>query len=241
MIQNMQIPINERVIIALDVDTISEAKRWVNRLKGQATFFKVGWQLFIRGSLNIVEWIIKNNLKVMLDLKFFDIANTVEAAIRNLKDTGITFATVHGTDTILKAAVNGKNDMKIISVTAMTSFDDSDLRQLGLECSIEELVISRTKRALEIGCEGVVASGLEARKIREKFGQNCIIITPGVRPVRNQRDDQKRIVSVAEAILNGVDYIVMGRPILNASDPNAMLENIKKEIYQALQYIAKER
>ena len=227
------IPLNKRIIFALDVATPQEAKIWVERLKGHIKFYKVGLQLFMAGWFDIVDWILKQDLEVMLDLKFFDVPQTVALAVMQLRDRGISFATVHGNDEILKAAVENKNGIKILAVTVLTSLDEMDLKEFGFQCSVEELVFTRAKRALQIGCDGIVSSGLEASRLRKDLGHNFLIIIPGVRPIKNQ-DDQKRVVDIREAFVNGADYVVIGRPIRNANDPITLIEQMQTQIKDVL-------
>ena len=155
--------------------------------------------------------------------------------MEQIRDRGISFTTVHGNDEIMKAAVSAKGTLKILAVTVLTSLDEGDLRDLGFECFVEDLVLSRAKRALEIGCDGVISSGLEAARLREHLGKKFLVVTPGIRPVRNITDDQKRIVTVREAFLNGADYVVIGRPIRNARDPDSLIDRMHRDIREALQ------
>lgn len=227
------IPTDKRIIFALDVESPAEARDWVLKLEDHIKFFKVGLQLFLAGGFDIVDWIVKRNLEVMVDLKFFDVPATVGRAVAQLKNRGISLTTVHGNDEILKAAVQNKHDVKILAVTVLTSLDSSDIRQLGFDCSVEELVLSRARRAMEIGCDGVVSSGLEAPRIRSELGERFLVVVPGVRPVANV-DDQKRVVDVRGAFRNGADYIVVGRPIRQAVDPGALIRGMQRDIEAAL-------
>jgi orotidine-5'-phosphate decarboxylase len=229
------IPLNKRIIFALDVSSPAEARAWVERLEDQIKFFKVGLECFLGGGFPLVEWIIHRGLEVMLDLKFFDVPQTVSSAVRQLNGKGIAYTTVHGNDAILKAAAEARGEVKILAVTVLTSLDQGDLTDLGFQCSPEELVLSRARRALQVGCDGVVASGLEAPKIRQELGPRLFVVVPGVRPVQNSPDDQKRIVDVRTAFLNGADQIVVGRPIRQAPDPKALIQEMQKHIKEALQ------
>jgi orotidine-5'-phosphate decarboxylase len=229
------IPLDKRIIFALDVETVAEARKWVERLESLIAFYKVGLQLFLAGGFPVVEWILNRNLEVMLDLKFFDVPQTVSSAVKQLNGRGITYATVHGNDAILEAAARSKEDVRILAVTVLTSLDQGDLKQLGFQCSPEELVLSRARRALELGCDGVVSSGLEAPKIRHELGERLFVVVPGVRPVQNRPDDQKRIVDVTSAFLSGADHIVVGRPIKQAEDPAGLIQTMKGHIEEALQ------
>ncbi len=231
------IPLNERLIFALDVNSKDEAERWLDRIGDQVKFYKVGLQLFLAGWFPVIEMILQRNYKVMVDLKFFDIPETVALAVRELKNRGATFITVHGNDQILKAAVEQRNGAKILAVTVLTSFDESDMREMGLTGSIEDLVYLRAKKALDLGCDGVISSGLEASRLRDGLGEKFLIVTPGIRPGKNdvpQEDDQRRIASAYEAIRNGADYVVVGRPIRNADDPSAVVAIMQQEIAEAI-------
>jgi orotidine-5'-phosphate decarboxylase len=232
------IPLTDRLIFALDVPTADEAKTWVEKLEDQVNFYKVGLQLFLAGGFPIVEWITKRGHKVMLDLKFFDVPETVKLAVRQLNDRGVTFATVHGNDAIIEAAVQARQDIKILGVTVLTSFCEDDLRQMGLTGSIEELVYYRAKKALELGCDGIVSSGLEAERLRGQLGGNFLVVTPGIRPGINreiEEDDQKRVTTAAQAIQSGADYVVVGRPIKRAADPLKVVAGLQAEIAAGLE------
>jgi orotidine-5'-phosphate decarboxylase len=227
-----RIPTAERLIFALDVPGVEEAQQWVERLGDSVRFYKLGLELFMAGGyFELVEWLVQRGKKVFVDLKFFDVPETVRAAVRQLKNRGATFATVHGNDGILEAAVQEKGDLKILAVTVLTSLDEQDLKDLGFACDPKTLVLSRAKRALQIGCDGVISSGLEARELRRSLGDRLLIITPGIRPVVNRTtDDQKRVVDVEQAFLSGADYIVVGRPIRKAPDPRAAAESMQARI-----------
>lgn len=231
-LSNKSIPVRERLIMALDVASIAEAQALVEDLEDAVIFYKVGMELFMSGDyFGFIEWLQTRNKKVFVDLKFFDIPATVGRAIKALSNKGVDLATIHGNDAIMEAAVQAKGNLKVLAVTALTSLDRGDLDDLGFQCDVEQLVLSRAKRALQIGCDGIVSSGLEALKIREQLGQKLLVITPGIRPVDNrEEDDQKRAVSVEQAIQNGADYLVVGRPIRDASDRKAMAEKIQTQI-----------
>lgn len=232
-----QIPLNERIIFALDVPSHEEAMDLVEKLDNDIKFFKVGLQLFLAGWFKTIDSIIARGNKVMVDLKFFDIPETVKLAVEQLKNRKVTFATVHGNDPILKAAVTEKNGLKILAVTVLTSFGENDMRDMGMTGSIEDLVLLRSRKALEIGCDGVVSSALEAPVLRDELGNNFLIVTPGIRPganIDNGDDDQKRIATAKEAIINGADYVVIGRPIKNSDDPVALVKRLQKEIQEGI-------
>jgi orotidine-5'-phosphate decarboxylase len=226
------IPVRERLIFALDLPTVTEAETLVHKLGDSVLFYKLGLQLFMAGGYyELIHRLQNKGKKVFVDLKFFDVPETVGSAVAQLQNRRVEFATVHGNDEILKAAVRKKGDVKILAVTVLTSLDQADLNALGFACDVEALVLSRARRALEIGCDGVISSGIEAPKLRGDLGGNFLIISPGIRPVENTLiDDQKRTVDVEQAFLNGADYIVIGRPIRKAPNPKAKAEEIQSRI-----------
>ena len=215
----------------------SEARRSVRALDEHVKFFKVGLQLFLAGGWPVIDDIVQRGNKVMLDLKFFDIPETVHLAIQELKNKGVTFTTIHGNQPVIEAATSDKGDLKILAVTVLTSFDESDLREMGLSGSIEELVLIRAEKALKFGCDGVVASALETPKIREVVGSKFLVVTPGIRPGLNiemRKDDQKRIATAKQAVLNGADHVVIGRPIRLSSNPLKTVQVLHEEISEGL-------
>lgn len=226
-----EISVQERLILALDVESVARAQEIVTELGSTVNFYKLGLQLFMAGGyFELLEWLRTQGKKVFVDLKFFDVPQTVKSAVAQLKYRDAQFASVHGNDAILKAAVENKNGLKILAVTVLTSLDQKDLEDLGFECDVESLVLSRAKRALQLGCDGVISSGLEASKLRDGLGENFLIVTPGIRPVEN-KDDQKRTVDVKTAFHNGADYVVIGRPILGDKNPKKKAEEFQKEIF----------
>lgn len=231
-----QIPARERLIFALDVADASQARALVERLGASVQFYKIGLELFMAGGyFELLDWIAARDKRVFVDLKFFDIPATVGAAVRQLRDRGVTFTTVHGNQAIMEAAAAAKGDVKVLAVTVLTSLDRGDLQDLGFQCDVQQLVLSRARRALEAGCDGVVSSALEAAQLRAHIDRRLLVVTPGVRPVENRpSDDQKRVVTVAQALQNGADYIVVGRPIRDAADPRAAAEAIQSQIAAAL-------
>jgi len=232
-----EIPINERIIFALDFADPEEALEWVKKLDSELKFFKVGLQLFLAGWFHVIDEIVKRGNKIMVDLKFFDIPETVKLAVEQLQNRNITFATVHGNDTIVKAAAEAKGDVQILAVTVLTSFGENDMREMGFTGSVEDLVMMRCRRALGLGCDGVVSSALEASKLRQEFGENFLVVTPGIRPganIETSEDDQVRIATAKQAIINGADHVVVGRPIKNASDPLALIRSMHEEIAEGL-------
>lgn len=231
-ISTKPIPVRERLIMALDVPSIDQAKALVEELGDSVIFYKVGMELFMSGDyFGFIEWLKAQNKKVFVDLKFFDISETVGRAIRALSSKGVDLATIHGNDAIMEAAAANKGDLKVLAVTALTSLDRGDLDDLGFKCDVRDLVLSRAKRALEIGCDGIVSSGLEVAMLRKELDHRLLVITPGIRPVDNRvDDDQKRVVSVEQAFQNGADYIVVGRPIRDAENRKAMAEKIQEQV-----------
>ena len=235
--KHKNIPLNERIIFALDVDSKEEAEKWLNLLGKHINFYKVGLQLFLAEWFPVIEMITERGHKVMVDLKIFDVPETVKLALRQLKNRNITFTTVHGNDPILQAAVEERSGVKILSVTVLTSYGEEDMEEMGFSGTIENLVFSRAKRALKLGCDGVISSGLEAPRLRDALGDSFLIVTPGIRPGKNveiPEDDQKRIVTAQDAIINGADYVVVGRPISKAKDPIAIVESMQNEIQKGL-------
>jgi orotidine-5'-phosphate decarboxylase len=231
------IPVNERIILALDVEHPEQAKELVKKTESHLNFYKVGLQLFMAGWFDIVDWISARGHKVMLDLKFFDIPETVKLAVAQLNNRGVTFATIHGNDPIIRAAVEAKGDVTLLAVTVLTSFGQEDLQAMGMTQSVEDLVYYRARRALELGCDGIVSSGLEAKRLRDRLGSKLLIVTPGIRPGLNlydRQDDQQRIATAGQAIADGADYLVVGRPITKALDPIAVINMLQGEIKQGL-------
>lgn len=235
--KHKDIPLNERIIFALDVNSLQKCEYWLDLLGSHVNFFKVGLELFIAEGFKAVDAVTKRGHKVMVDLKFFDVPETVSSAISLLKERNVTFATVHGNDPIIRAAVKVKNGIKILAVTVLTSFGEDDMRQMGLTGSVEDLVLHRAQKALSLGCDGIVSSGLEAERLRSELGNNFLIITPGIRPGENieiSEDDQKRITTAQNAIINGADYVVVGRPIKMAKDPLSIVKSMQEEIKKGL-------
>jgi orotidine-5'-phosphate decarboxylase len=216
-------PARDRLIVALDVPSADDARLLVERLGDASSFYKVGLELFMSGgAFELIAWLKRRGCKVFADFKLFDVPETVASAVRSLARHGADFATVHGNQAIMEAAGREKGAMKVLAVTALTSLDRGDLDDLGFRCDVEALVLSRARRALEAGCDGVVSSGLEAPALKRELGARLLVVTPGIRPVENRpADDQKRTVDAAQAFRNGADYIVVGRPVRNAADPRA--------------------
>ena len=228
-----QIKLQDRIIVALDVTSPELAKDMVKRCESHVGYYKVGLQLFMASYFEVVDWIIARGHKVMLDLKFFDIPETVKLAVEQVNSRGVSLATIHGNDAIIKAALEARGDLQLLAVTVLTSFGEEDLRAMGMTQSIEDLVLFRAKRALELGCDGVVSSGLEAERLRKDLGDKLLLVTPGIRPganVRDGSDDQKRIMTAGRAIAGGADHVVVGRPITKADNPIAVIEEMQADI-----------
>ena len=222
----------ERLIVALDVPSAAEARALVERLDDSVRFYKIGLELFTSGGyFELLQWLTARGNKVFADLKLYDIPETVRRAVANLRATGATFLTVHGHRSVMEAAAQEKGRMQILAVTVLTSFDARDLAEMGTGAEVGQLVLSRARGAAESGCDGVIASGLEAPAIKSAFGERLLIVTPGIRPASGKpADDQKRTVDVAQAFGNGADYIVVGRPVRDAPDPQAAAEAIQATI-----------
>ncbi len=234
---NTNISPDQRLIFALDFADPAEALGWVERLDQELSFFKVGLQLFLAGGWPLVDAILERGNQVMLDLKFFDIPATVARAMEQVAGRGVAYATIHGNEPIIQAAVAARGPVKVLAVTVLTSFDETDLRAMGLTGSIEDLVFARAKKALDLGCDGVVCSALEAQRLRSAFGHRFLVVTPGIRPGGRHEaaaDDQKRIATARQAVARGADHVVVGRPIRTAADPLAVVRQIKQEIAAGL-------
>ena len=217
----------------MDVPDCARARSLAEDLGDAVTFYKLGLELMMSGGyFELLQWMLERDKKVFADLKFFDIPATVGSAVRQLKDRGASFVTVHGNQSIMEEAAKNKGDeLKVLAVTVLTSLDRGDLDDLGFDCDVEALVVSRARRALEAGCDGVISSGLEAPMLREKIDGRLLVVTPGIRPVDNKpSEDQKRVVTVEKAFSNGADYIVVGRPIRDAENPRAAAESMQQTI-----------
>ena len=224
------IPSKDRLIFAMDVPDCLKARELATDLGESVTFYKIGLELMASGGyFELLDWLIAHDKKVFVDLKFFDIPVTVASAVRQLRNRGASYVTVHGNQAIMEAAAEAKGEyLKVLAVTVLTSLDRGDLDDLGFDCEVESLVLSRARRALECGCDGVISSGLEAEKLREFIDHKLLVVTPGIRPVENVPvGDQKRVVSVEQAFKNGADQIVVGRPIRDADSPRAAAESIQ--------------
>ena len=213
------IPRAERLIVALDLPSAREARALVEKLGDAGRCYKIGLELFTaEGYFELLAWLTARGNKVFADLKLYDIPETVRRAVANLRGSGATFLTVHGHRSVMEAAAREKGSMQILAVTVLTSFDQRDLEEMGSTGSVEHLVMARARGAAESGCDGVIASGLEAPALKKEFKDRLLVVTPGIRPRHSRGDDQKRTVDVAQAFANGADYIVVGRPIREAAD-----------------------
>jgi orotidine-5'-phosphate decarboxylase len=222
------IPREERLIAALDVPTAKEARALAEKLGDAVRFYKIGLELSTtEGYFELLAWLTGRGNKVFADLKLYDIPETVRRAVANLRGRGATFLTVHGHRSVMEAAAREKGGMKILAVTVLTSFEQKDFQEFETRKTVQDLVLSRALGAVETGCDGVIASGLEAKPLKAAFKDRLLVVTPGIRPATNTRDDQKRTVDVAQAFANGADYIVVGRPIRDAADPRAAAESIQ--------------
>ena len=233
------IPARERLIFALDVPDLDRARRLVDTLDDSVMFYKLGLEFFLSGHyFELAAELRERGKKIFADLKLFDIPATVASAVRQLAKHEVYFCTVHGNDSMLKAAAEAKGDMKILAVTALTSLDQGDLDDLGFQCDARTLVLSRARRALALGCDGVVSSGLEVAALRTSVDHALITVCPGIRPVFNDEvpagDDQQRVSTPAQAISTGADYLVVGRPIRDAANPRAAAETIQDQIAEVL-------
>jgi orotidine-5'-phosphate decarboxylase len=226
----------DRLIVALDVPSVEAAQAMIGRLGDSVTFYKIGYQLAYAGGLSLVRPLTDAGKKVFIDLKLHDISNTVARGVESLKALGATFLTVHAYPQTMKAAVEarGNSSLKILAVTVLTSYDDGDLEAAGYSMRVSDLVETRARQAEALGVDGIVCSPEEAGVLRKLVGTQMSLVTPGIRPAGAAVGDQKRIMTPARAIAAGADYLVVGRPVLEAADPAAMAKAIHAEIAQAL-------
>ena len=223
----------ERLIVALDLPTGEEALRLVDQLGDTVKFYKVGLELFSSGdAVGLIHQLTARNKKVFADLKLFDVPETVKRAARQIDGLGADFLTVHSESSVVEAAVNAVDHVGILAVTVLTSVDKTSLELSGYSGDMDELVIHRSRIAHDAGCKGVIASGLEASLIKNRFENNLLVVTPGIRDQSSQGDDQKRTVNVTQAFQSGSDYIVVGRPIRSATNPAEKAEAMQNEIHR---------
>lgn len=233
----MAIEARERLIVALDVPSVAQANAMVTRLGDSVRFYKIGYQLAFAGGISFAGELIAAGKQVFLDLKLHDIGNTVAKGVESVAQLGATFLTVHAYPQTMKAAVEGKrgSKLRILAVTVLTSYDDADLAAAGYEMDVKELASARAAQARDIGIDGLVCSAEEVTALRDIAGAGMVLVTPGIRPAGSDVGDQKRIVTPARAIKAGADYLVVGRPVLEAADPKASAEAIVAEIRTAIQ------
>jgi orotidine-5'-phosphate decarboxylase len=219
---------NSPIIVALDFEDAPQAGALIRRLGGSEEFYKVGMEQYAAAGTEFVRELIGEGKQVFLDLKLYDIPETVKRAVAQVAKTGVRFQTVHGSNAIMRAAVEGRGSsaLGLLAVTVLTSFDQADLADLGYPVSVADLVALRVKNAMAAGMDGVVCSALEARAVRELAGPRAILVTPGVRSHSADAGDQKRVATPAEALAAGANYIVIGRQITRADDPPAELARI---------------
>jgi len=230
-----RIAARDRLILALDVPSSVEADRLLDHVHDQIGFVKIGLELYTAAGPDMVKRVIDRGKRVFLDLKFLDIEETVRRATTRVAAMGVEFLTVHANRKALAAAVQGRGNssLKLLAVTVLTNFDSQDLRDMGIQHSVQELVSARALLASEVGCDGVVASGEEAGVLRPKVGPRFLIVTPGVRPAGKGVDDHARVTTPTQTIAAGADYLVIGRPIRDAADPAAAAAAILSEMQAA--------
>jgi orotidine-5'-phosphate decarboxylase len=225
----------DRLIVALDVPSVKDAETLVSRIGSAAAFYKIGYQLGLAGGLPFAAGLIAAGKQVFLDFKLHDIGNTITHGVASVANMGATFLTVHAYPQTMKAAVEGArgSKLKILAVTVLTSYDDSDLVEAGYALNVSALVARRAAQARAVGIDGLVCSPEEAANLRGVVGTDMSLVTPGIRPAGSAAGDQKRIMTPARAIAAGADYLVVGRPIVEAADPKAAAQAIVDEIAQA--------
>ena len=233
----MSLDARERLIVALDVPAVKAAEAMAARLGDSVWFYKIGYQLAFAGGLSLAAELIAAGKQVFLDLKLHDIGNTVTKGVESIAQLGATFVTVHAYPQTMKAAVEGKrrSTLRILAVTVLTSYDDADLAAAGYEMNVNELAAARAAQARDIGVDGLVCSAEEAATLRSIAGARMVLVTPGIRPAGSAAGDQKRIMTPARAIEAGADFLVVGRPVLEAGEPKAAADAIVAEIEKASQ------
>jgi orotidine-5'-phosphate decarboxylase len=222
------------IIVALDVPTAAEARDIAGALRGAVNFFKVGLELYAAAGMEFVQELRETRKQVFLDLKLYDIPETVKRATAVIAASGVDLLTIHGSDAVMRAAVDGRGraPLRLLAVTVLTSFDQSDLADLGYPCAVEDLVALRVRKAMDAGMDGVVCSPLEAARVRELAGPSAVLVTPGVRSAGAASGDQKRVATPAEAVRAGANYLVIGRQITRAADPRLAAQQILAELPQ---------
>ena len=222
------------LIIALDVDDAEQARSLIQRLGESVLFYKVGMELYAAEGMTFVQELIASGKHAFLDLKLYDIGETVKRATARIAQTGVRFLTIHGSNAVMRAAVEGRgaSNLQLLGVTVLTSFDQEDLTELGYPCKLLDLVVHRARNAVQAGVDGMVCSPRDAAAVRQAVGPRSILVTPGVRSLSSATGDQKRVATPAEAIRNGADYLVIGRQVTRAADPRAEVNRILEEISQ---------
>lgn len=233
--------ISDKLIVALDVESLDKAKKLVDILDDQVNFYKIGLELMMsKDYFHLIDFLHQKNKKIFADLKLYDIGNTVGRAVENLAKMPIDLLTIHiANRDIMKRACENKGNLKIIGVTVLTNLDNKDIIEMGFDksLSIQDLVIKKTALALECGLDGVVSSALEAKNLRKNFGDNFLIVTPGIRLNQEDKlikDDQKRVATVNQAINDGSSYLVVGRPIIESQNPDEVAKFFQQQIFNAI-------
>lgn len=223
--------INDKLIVAIDVEDVDTARQLISTLNGVVTFYKIGLELAYNGGLDLARDLKASGNRVFIDLKLHDIGTTVERATRQIAKMGMDFLTVHAYPQTMEAARNGAgNDLKLLAVTVMTSYSDVDLAAAGYKVGVQNLVTKRVLQAKNHSIDGVIISPLELDTVRPIVGKDMLLVTPGIRPAGSETGDQKRITTPAEAVRDSANHIVVGRPITRAADPRAVAEKIITEI-----------
>jgi orotidine-5'-phosphate decarboxylase len=228
--------VRDRLIVALDLPSVAAARAMIEQLGEAVSFYKIGMELTYAGGLPLVSELAKSGKKVFLDLKLHDIPNTVARATEQVAELGATFLTVHAYPQTMKAAAGAAagSPLRLLAVTVMTSYDDSDLKEAGYACGVKDLVARRALQAREAGVDGLILSPEETAAMRSLLGPGMLLVTPGVRPAGADLADQKRVMTPARAIAAGADHLVAGRPVTQAADPRAAAEAIVAEIAAAV-------
>ena len=232
----------ERLILALDLPSVADARNMVSQLEGIVNFYKVGLALQLApGVEDLIHGLIRDGQRVFLDYKYYDVPETLRKAVSRAAALGVSFLTIHGSSNLIKGAVEGKgaSSLKLFTVTVLTSMDAGDIAEMGYTGhSVEDLVLFRARKALEAGCDGVIASGHEARQIKALCQNRLLVVTPGIRPEGYPPDDQKRTTTARDAIRAGADYLVVGRPITAAPDPRRAAQEFVTEMQLAFDGLA---
>jgi orotidine-5'-phosphate decarboxylase len=233
--QPAKIAPRDRLIVALDLPSVEAAEAMIGKLGDAVTFYKIGYQLAYAGGLPLIRQLADRGKKVFADLKLHDIGNTVARGVESIAKSGATFLTVHAYPQTMKAAVEARgSSLKILAVTVLTSYDDGDLHAAGYRLNVSDLVEARAQQAQVLGVDGIVCSPEEAAHLHKIVGHQMHLVTPGIRPAGSATGDQKRIMTPGRAIAAGADYLVVGRPIVEAATPKAAAEAIQAEISQSL-------